>query len=78
MKYLLVAWTVALATLAGATVAGAQTQQTQKQTDPAHPLANPNAPAPDCRSDSIRGGYPPCGATNVPPNGTQGTVPKGR
>ena len=67
MKHLFVA-TAALALFAGAPAARAQTQPT----DPAHPLANPQAPAPDCRSDSVRGGNLPCGPTNrTEPNGAQ-------
>ena len=60
MKHLFVAAAVALTAVAGAPPARGQTQPT----DPAHPLANPQAPAPDCRSDSMRGGSVPCGATN--------------
>jgi hypothetical protein len=75
MKYFLIASAATLALLAGTHVAGAQSQTT----DPAHPLANPQAPAPDCRSDSTRGANVPCGPTNrVEPNGAQGKTPKGQ
>ena len=68
MKHLIGA-VFALALFAGAQAALAQTQPT----DPAHPLANPQAPAPDCRSDSVRGANLPCGPTKrIEPNGAQG------
>jgi hypothetical protein len=73
MKSLLIASAAVLALLAGAAGAGAQTQ---KQTDPAHPLTNPSAPTSDCRSDSMRGGDPPCGPTNTQPNGAQPAAPR--
>jgi hypothetical protein len=74
MKHL-IAMVFALASFAGAQPAGAQTQPT----DPAHPLANPQAPAPDCRSDSVRGANLPCGPTNrVEPNGAQGAPPQSK
>ena len=68
MKHL-IGGVLALASLAGAQAALAQTQPT----DPAHPLANPQAPAPDCRSDSVRSASPPCGPTKrIEPNGAPG------
>ena len=75
MKQFFFAVAVALAAVAGAPAASAQTQPT----DPAHPLANPQAPAPDCRSDSVRGGNLPCGPTNrTEPNGAQRTPPQSK
>jgi hypothetical protein len=59
MKYFLIAPLAAFALLAGG-----QAASTQAQTDPAHPLANPQAPAPNCRSDSIRGSNLLCGPSN--------------
>jgi len=70
MKHLFGPATAALALLAAAPAARARTQTT----DPAHPLANPQASAPDCRSDSVRGSNLPCGPTNrIEPNGAQRT-----
>ena len=70
MKHLFVAAAVALTAVAGAPAAWAQTQP--QATDPAHPLASPQAPAPDCRSDSVRGANASCGPTNrIEPNGAQ-------
>ena len=60
MKHFVLAAALALAFLAGVEAAGAQTQPT----DPAHPLTNPQAPASDCGSDSVRGANPPCGPSN--------------
>ncbi|MBV8752259.1 MAG: hypothetical protein JO328_05295 [Hyphomicrobiales bacterium] len=69
MKHLIAA-AFTLAALAGPPAAGAQTPPA---TDPAHPLASPQAPAPDCRSDSVRGAGPPCGPSKrIEPNGAQG------
>ena len=77
MKYFLIASAAALAIVAGAPAAVAQTQS-QTQTDPARPLTNPNAPAPDCRSDSMRGGGPPCGSTNTQPSSTPSAPRQGK
>ncbi len=61
--------------LLGARAAAAQTPST----DPAHPLANPQAPAPDCRSDSMRGGNLPCGPSNkTQTSGAPGPQPKSK
>jgi hypothetical protein len=74
MRSFLIAPVAALVLLAGGHWASAQ-----DKTDPAHPLANPQAPAPDCRSDSIRGGNLPCGPGNrLEPSGTTGAKKQGQ